>query len=444
MSNKKLEYLKDPNLLLIFTYAPAGLGHLRVTDALYDGLEKNIRALLLGAEDKSITILHRMTSVNIFARELFEWVQHDSPEEFFTPYYRAYLRSNAKTLYMQLKTLIHEYIKPPGKILIVSTHFSLAHQIAEIKKTIFKEEKIPIKLAVQVTDDSPQKIWYVDGADVIFVPSRQTEKELSLYGRRHDLKKLNFIVNPYPISPILTKKLTDESVRQKQFSKNSTSKIHLCIPVSGAAVGLEYFLKIMKDLNSYSERFIFYIVSKKAPFTKRFLQRVSKMKNVKVYSSNDDREVVSYYEEVYKNNSIALEITKPSEQAFKALYDPSLVGGSILLFSKPVGRQEYDNLDFLARHFLIPDELLQKKLWKMAEEQESVQNNEKLMQIISYFRGLKISENSETAAGFIMWCLNEGIFERMLEFKKFTSDEHKQELGIDGVEKFWEKVGEIV
>lgn len=444
MSDKKLNYLKDPDLLLIFTYAPAGLGHLRVTDALYDGLEENIHALLLGAEDRSLTVLHRITSVNTIARSIFEWVQYGSPEDFFTPYYRNHLRRNTKMLHTQLKTLIHEHITPPKKILIISTHFSLAHQIAEVKKILFREERISVKLIVQITDDSPQKIWYVEGADAIFVPSCQTEKKLSLYGRRHGLKKVNFIVNLYPISPVLTKKISDEKSRKKQFEKNSASKIHFCIPVSGAAVGLDYFLKIMEKLNSYSDRFVFYIVSKQAPFTKEFLKKASRRKNVQVFSSAEDREVVKHYEEVYKDNPIALEITKPSEQAFKALCDPSQVGGSILLFSKPVGRQEYDNLDFLSRHFLIPDELLQKKLWNMAKEKENAKDNEKLMKIVSYFRGLKISEDPEDAVNFIIWCLNEGIFEKMLDFKKIAGDDHKHELGTEGVEMFWEKVGEVV
>jgi hypothetical protein len=47
---------------------------------------------------------------------------------------------------------------------------------------------------------------------------------------------------------------------------------------------------------------------------------------------------------------ISFEITKPSEQCFKALLPVSSAGGVTLLLSDPVGRQEYDNLAFLKRY----------------------------------------------------------------------------------------------
>lgn len=63
--DKSLEPLKDKSLLIIFAYAPAGLGHLRVTDALYQGLPKDINTpLILGSQDETITYLHRLMSLN--------------------------------------------------------------------------------------------------------------------------------------------------------------------------------------------------------------------------------------------------------------------------------------------------------------------------------------------------------------------------------------------
>ncbi len=56
--------LADPSLLLIFTYAPAGLGHLRVTDALYHGLPKGVQPVILGAHDRAVGAIHRFMSIH--------------------------------------------------------------------------------------------------------------------------------------------------------------------------------------------------------------------------------------------------------------------------------------------------------------------------------------------------------------------------------------------
>lgn len=54
--------LTNPSMLLIFTYAPAGFGHLRVTNALYHGLPSGANPVLLGAQDYSINYVHRIAS----------------------------------------------------------------------------------------------------------------------------------------------------------------------------------------------------------------------------------------------------------------------------------------------------------------------------------------------------------------------------------------------
>ena len=67
--------LQDKNFLIIFTYAPAGLGHLRVTDALFHGLSKDIKPLILGSHDKTIAFLHQIASTRLvydFLSKLFK------------------------------------------------------------------------------------------------------------------------------------------------------------------------------------------------------------------------------------------------------------------------------------------------------------------------------------------------------------------------------------
>lgn len=45
--------LHDPSVMIIFSYALTGLGHLRVTDALYRGLPEGVRPLTLYSQDTS-------------------------------------------------------------------------------------------------------------------------------------------------------------------------------------------------------------------------------------------------------------------------------------------------------------------------------------------------------------------------------------------------------
>ncbi|MDP4011012.1 MAG: hypothetical protein Q8P72_02170, partial [Candidatus Roizmanbacteria bacterium] len=82
--------LSKKSFLLVFAYAPAGLGHLRVTDALYRGLPPEVSPILLGSQDTTITAMHRMMSVHTITRAFFEWVEQGSAEEFTTPLYRWY------------------------------------------------------------------------------------------------------------------------------------------------------------------------------------------------------------------------------------------------------------------------------------------------------------------------------------------------------------------
>jgi len=423
----KLNRLKDPSLVLIFTYAPAGLGHLRVTDALYHGLPKGITPLLLGSQDKSITYLHRLTSVSPLGRSIGEWFQSGLPERLFTCLYSRFLTLNSNLLFQQMLTLLDQRYVAPKKVIIVATHFALAHQLASIKDKLALARKIKIYLVVQVTDDSPQSIWYVPQADLIFVPSSRTREDLLTFARKNRLRETQIEVIPYPLSPRLTSTLSAASYQErvKQMSLEGKTDIQVAIPISGAAVGLDFTASLLEALHSLSSRFIFHIISKKASFTKSFIQKIEGKQFATVFSSVHDREVVDAYEKLYQEKVIALEITKPSEQAFKALLAPIQVGGTILLFSAPVGRQEYDNLEFLTRKGLVPFSWENEKLW---EKTSDAAGNKKIQQ----FRGFCLPPDPLKSAKFIFWCLKTGIFARMMQ----TSNE----LGADGVDQFWQKV----
>lgn len=447
------EVLKDPSLVLILAYAPAGLGHLRVTDALYEGLPAGVGPLLLGAHDQTLGVIHRVVSVNLLTRRVMEWVQQGAPEDLFTNRYRSWLRSKGRTrlLYEQVTTILEQRVELPKKVLVVCTHFGLAHQLAAIKGKLEKGKGVKVILVVVVTDDSPLHIWYVPGVDLTFVPSGRTKRKLLEYGRRMGLEKLKMKVRPYPVNPRLAMRLTvrEFEERKKQLRGKGEAPTRVCVPISGAAVGLKYYLRLIKALQEQSKRFEFEVVSKSAAYTHGFLGQMLERKGVNLRVSVHDREVVDKYEKLYEEQVVGLEITKPSEQAFKALLKPEQRGGSLLLLSRPVGQQEWDNLDFLRRQKLIPLRSEQMEIWGLADE--GLKGNHQLVKEwkrkARCWRGIRIPNQPERAARFIWWAIEQGLFLEMMKCgqKAVKLKGMKRELGDDGVRLIWEEVGrEIV
>jgi len=332
--------------VLIFAYAPVGFGHLRVTDALYHGLSKEVAPILLGSQDESISAVYRFISIHPVTRLLMEWTQTGWGEDIFRYLYIHYLRFNNTLLYRQFLTILEQRIDIPETILVIATHFGLAHQLSAIKEKLEKERNIRIILIVQVTDDSPQKLWFVPGADIIFTPSQKTAHKLLQYagnGETHhgvSLRRFtNILVNSYPLSPLFSQLLSHEEHRKKieQVNPENSSDIHVMLPVSGAAVGTGFYTKILSLLQK-NHRFRFHIVVKNAPYTRMFLEELFRFSRIDLSVSEHDREVVNMYEQAFVKNIIGFEIVKPSEQAFKALLHPRRRGGAILLFTEPVGR----------------------------------------------------------------------------------------------------------
>jgi hypothetical protein len=442
MLNPNLDKFNSSEILLIFSYSPAGLGHLRVTNALSHGLPHGGSKILLGSRDNKITFLHRLTSISPSGRKLGDWFQQGKGEKVFTQIYRFMLQKSTTQVYHQLLTLIDSRIEKPKIVIIVATHFSLAHQFAVVKKRLEKERGVKVYLVVQVTDDSPQAIWYVPGADLIFVPSKYTKEVLLDYGKKSRLAHSDIFVNPYPVSPLLSEDISKDRLEQRisQLDPVSASKTNICLPVSGAAVGLEFDTNLIEKLHQISDRYNFHIISKKVPFTSRFLESMKNKTYVNTYTSFSDRELVTMYDRVYKQNIISLEITKPSEQAFKALLKPSQLGGSLLLFTDPVGRQEHDNLHFLAKHGLIPHSEENENIWKCVSEGKNT--HDEVIYELRNFRGLTLPYGSGMCADFINKCLNNKIFYNMTlaDKSRLYKNEETDELGSDGVKRFWEKI----
>lgn len=442
-----LSLLKSESLLLVFTYAPAGLGHLRVTNTLYQGLPDadKLDTVLFGSHDRFIAAIHRFISIHPLSRALMEWVQRDLPEDIFTAFYRLILRSRTKTLYRQLSLLLDQKISTTKTVLVIATHFGLAHQLAAIKEKLGQERGVRVFLVVQVTDDTPQHLWYIPGADLIFVPSEKTKKLLLDYGRKNRLPLVNIQTRPYPANPLLAKKLSPKAFKKRvsQAEDDKNEPINIAIPVSGAAVWMSFFSLLIEELNNKANNFFFHIVAKDTPYTGPFLEKMRNTKNTQLYVSFEDKEVVKSYDELYISVPVAFEIVKPSEQAFKALLTPKMVGGAILLFAKPVGKQEKDNLDFLRRHQLIPSDSEQNLLFELARQNQplSLPQSKDIRNKALGWRGVCLPDSPQEASLFILWCLKEKIFSPMMSYKP---DKTSSEIDSGGVKKFWEKTVELL
>lgn len=398
--------------LVVFTYAPAGLGHIRVADALIEGLPEDYDSLVFSPPDPSIESIHRFSSLNRFARSLMEWIQQGWPQTIFTRYYRNYLKSHTSKLLLEFTSLIKTKPKIPKNIIIVSTHFGLAYQLGSIKNDLEKALNTKIFLVVQITDDSPQYIWYVDTADLIIAPSQQTADILIKYGRKEQLKKINFEVLPYPVLSLFSKNLSDSKVtlRLNQFNPVKNTPINIVVPISGAAVGTDFYIKLMDKLHNFSKRFYFHVVCRRAHFTKEFIDICQTKKYINLYASENYKEIIYIYNTVYLKNVISSEITKPSEQSFKALLDNDSVGGSFLFFANPVGRQEYDNLNFLKKNGLLTTNM----------------------------RGVIIPKNPIHAADFIYNLYQNGFL--LKTFKKFRPVKNNPDVRDNGSTLFWKTV----
>lgn len=436
-----LDALADPSLTIIVATSPLGLGHLRVTDALYHGLPKNASPILLGAQSPFASALYRFVSIHPLTRKSMELLQMpplDKPAAYISRYL---LRSQTNPLYKQLKIILNERFVVTKTVVFVAAHAMLGHQLGAIKQKLAEEMGINVLLVIQVTDDSPQPIWYVHEADSIFVPSEYTKKHLLSYAKKEKLPNVPLVITAYPVSPLLAKEISDQTFTQRLEQTNPIAQtpIHTAIPVSGAAIGTSFLSTYIQELHSISSRFIFHVISREAPFTKSFVQTISHLSYVNINTSTHERTTVHNYEQLYQNEIIALELTKPSEQAFKALVTPKQQGGSIMLLSNPVGRQEYDNLHFLRNHGLMPSSRENELLWQQAAKQKKIENTD--LTKARQWRAILLPENPQTAAKFTYWCLQEQIFATMMHY---TKAQKSPELQSNGVEQFWLHVAQLI
>lgn len=424
-----MDNLLSPDNLVVFTTAPTGHGHIRAMDALKDGLPPNVKTYNLGIKNVRANKIHALGSRLHILQKITEFYQTNSTaERVATAFYKFSLKYNLDFVITGLKKIINE--TPSGKnLVIISTHFGLGFSIASKKTLIEKALNKKIFLFIVMTDDSPQRVWAVEQSDIIFVPSKQTAEVISTYlGAKSPQTKV--VTISYPVPPRLAQKLSDDEFQKvaNQIDPGGNIPTQIEIPLSGAAVQLDYFEKLIKDLSS--PKFQFTVIGEAGMYTFMFFNRLKKKPRVQLSIGNTALQTVKLYESLfYQSARPAIEITKPSEQAFKAILKPNERGGVILLLTDPIGRQEKDNLNFLIRNDLMPDKQAQEKL-------VALDDLDYLRYRASHWRAIKLPSNPSQAAALIKNMRSSGIFSAMLSYVSHT----KPELTSEGVGQIW---GEI-
>lgn len=78
--------------LVVFTYAPEGLGYIRVADALISDIPDGVPYVEFAPIDNTTESMHRFSSLNVSARHVMEFFQRGAPEVLFTKLYTGYLK----------------------------------------------------------------------------------------------------------------------------------------------------------------------------------------------------------------------------------------------------------------------------------------------------------------------------------------------------------------
>lgn len=418
--------------LFVFTTSPAGLGHIRVIDAIKDGKPSLITSVDLGVLDIHANRIHDLGSRIWFFRKLTEFYQTNKiAETIVTAFYSLYLMRHTSQIKKDFMGIAKEYPKFK-KWVVVSTHFALAHSISSAKKELERELGIKIYLCVVVTDDSPQKIWAVKESDITFVPSTYTKDRLQMFfppEKRESVKAISF-----PIAPRLSYGLSTEEFQfvTNQLDPKQNTAPQIEIPISGAAVQMDFFQKFIETL--CRENYSFTVIGQESLLTGMFFDTIRKLPRIQISVGTSSWQTVSFYEStLYQPNRPSIEITKPSEQSFKAILSPRQRGGLILLLTKPIGRQEYDNLNFLTRNGLIPTK----------GENDQIINAENItnwLEKAKTWRGIRLPGDPIKAANFVKKLKASGFLYNML----YTVIPEKDELKDTGVAKIWEEIGKMI
>jgi hypothetical protein len=106
-----------------------------------------------------------------------------------------------------------------------------------------------------------------------------------------------------------------------------------------------------------------------------------------------------------------------------------------------VGRQEYDNLKFMRKHRLIPDQDVQRELWELAANSQQI--SDYLLNQARHWRGVLVPNNAVRAAEFVEWLRLQGVLKQMNVYQPLEQ-QSRIEVSDQGVYLFWKTVGALL
>ena len=416
--------------LAIITYSIAGLGHLRVATALSQAAPPELDSLVLSSGDSWLSAGHGIMSNSRLLRTVFEFMQYGIPEKIVTILIKHYVRLFSSQAKNQIISIVKSQPSFPSELILVGTHFMLTEQLSFQKQDLSRKLGIPVKIYLQVTDDTIQPIWYIRGVDRMIVPSPHVADSFKTYADNHHLPLIPISICPYPVSPRLTETLTPKNIAHRTSEYTSSTSLEIAIPLSGATVGADFLAQLASQLPAgFHSTFI----AKTSSSLASIKSLTSHNPQVSLIETDTSSATINAYEQYYQDHVVGAEITKPSEQAFKVLAPHSRVGGSILFFVHPVGRQEYENLTFLTRYHFIPTSVEHQTLYHLAATHGELSTS--LLQEASNWRGLQLPSDSREAANFIVWSRESGLLTAMGDTLP-----REPELQPDGAARFWQAV----
>jgi len=199
---------------------------------------------------------------------------------------------------------------------------------------------------------------------------------------------------------------------------------------------LEFLMVLIYNLTKFGDNsFQPNIVAVANPFTISFANIVKHLPDTRVHLCSTNQETIEKYTQIFNESEpITLEITKPSEQTYKALLTPTQNGGVILLLTAPIGKQEEDNLEFLQRHHLVPSQ----EQCQLLVGLSNLSSNEKeiLLKQATKWRAVILPDNPQEAVKFIYNLKINNVFTQMQKYKRPKINE----LSDKGVVQFWESI----
>lgn len=426
----------------------AGAGHLRPLKALTHALSDPIERIYINT---IATKTHHAGSTQPILQAATEFLQRTpflQRNMYASIVHSLLLIEDAPRAIAAFERLI-EKAKMAGKsdILMIHTNPDPAFVASFYKRQLEHAYNTHITNVVVMTDHFPansQLIWNLIDIDIIVAPdeltAEHTQKELAYWAKKmHHLRRDRpehrpfVMVSGYPQEPFYANTLAPHLIdaRLRQLDPNYNDEVNIAIPLGGASPGMPFLADTVEALSQLPIRINPWTVFKnrKNIPTEQYYKKMTSLHAHQEMVQTNDALIDALGKKYSSDQPPTLVVVKPGELSNVALYEPSQVGGAILLFTHPVGDQEVQNKRFFQSeeggrvlpsdgdntkliHFML--DILQNR------QQNQSQSNELAMIVeqARYWRALALPNEPHTAALFIYALKKFGVFKAMGKYIK--------------------------